>query len=455
MRMYDHKNWPQRAVIVYTILLVHIIWQCCTCSSAMKTSFIIFTERQMAASDIGILPDHCIVLSLYIWRHPGYLGVASGPSRSTSYHRTVYNPTSRHSENIHSDPLYRKSFWSPHREASGMGLAPSRSGCRFHTTHYVIVNEHEAHKKLLRPSARMPRRYCADELADFLELCPRNVRRFPAHPPHQCYQPHFNEEEEEDTTSERRGSFDPSNRPRSLSDLHQPGRPNRADCGLPINRGPARGPRGVWDGREGNRDDVPSRYCSQANTETVELPVRYTEPQVKPKTRHKAAPSMTETDSDSMASSSDQQNSSIDQYIQVIHYKEKYPKSRSKPSKQEPKPRAQLNVSRPGELFCSNVWRETVCCIICYLLLTVHSWKYSDPFTRTPEVLCGDRRNFQKDNHHCNTPPIRALRQSGQAEASPQWKTHKSPLGVCKKAPKRHRLWETRFSGLMKQRPMN
>ena len=61
--------------------------------------------------------------------------------------------------------------------------------------------------------------------------------------------------------------------------------------------------------------------------------------------------------------------------------------------------------------------------------------------------------NLQKDNHHCNTPPIWALWQSGQTEASTQWKTHESLLGVCKKAPKGlSRLWETRFSGLMKPR---
>ncbi|XP_035274220.1 transmembrane channel-like protein 3 [Anguilla anguilla] len=293
-------------------------------------------------------------------RHPGYLGGASGSCRSKSYHRMVYNPACRHSENVHSenvhsDPLFRKSFWPPHREASGMGPAQGLSGCRFHTTHYVIVNEHEAHKKLLRPSARIPRRYCAEELVDILELCPRNVRRYPAHPPHHCYQPHPNEEEEEERARERRGSFAQSHRPRSLSDLHQPARPYRVDSGLSVNRTPVRGPRGTWDDHAGNREDVPLRYRSQTNIETVELPVRYTEPQVKPKTRPKAAPSMTESDSDSLASSSDQQNSSTDQYIQVIHYKEKCPKSRGKPAKQEPKSSPQLNVPRPGELFCSNV----------------------------------------------------------------------------------------------------
>lgn len=44
---------------------------------------------------------------------------------------------------------------------------------------------------------------------------------------------------------------------------------------------------------------------------------------------------------------------------------------------------------------------------------------------------------FQKDNHHCNTPLIWAVWQSGQdgSSSSPQWKTHESLLGVCIKAP--------------------
>ena len=52
------------------------------------------------------------------------------------------------------------------------------------------------------------------------------------------------------------------------------------------------------------------------------------------------------------------------------------------------------------------------------------------------QIMFGDGRNLQKDNHHCNTRPIVALWQSGHTVASPQGKTHESPLGICKKAPK-------------------
>ncbi len=35
-------------------------------------------------------------------------------------------------------------------------------------------------------------------------------------------------------------------------------------------------------------------------------------------------------------------------------------------------------------------------------------------------VICGDRRNPQKDKHHCNTPPNCALCRCGQMQSSPQ-----------------------------------
>ncbi|KAG9352265.1 hypothetical protein JZ751_020678 [Albula glossodonta] len=291
--------------------------------------------------------------------HPGYPGGASSACRPKAYHRVLYNPSCCRSESIHSDPLFRKSFRPTHRDVSGMASAQSLTGCRFHTTRYVIVNEHEAHNKLLRSSVRIPRRYCADELVDIVELCPRNIRRFPgpvpARPPRQSYQPHLNEEEEDERASGRRDTFAQSHRPRSLSDLHQPTRLYRLDSGISGTRGPVRGLRGARHDREVPRADTSLQCQSKASREPAELLDRYNEPQVKPKTRHKMAQSLTESDSDSIASSSDQQNSSTDQYIQVIHYKEKCPKTRDKSAKLGPKASTHFNVPGPNELFCSNV----------------------------------------------------------------------------------------------------
>ncbi len=51
-------------------------------------------------------------------------------------------------------------------------------------------------------------------------------------------------------------------------------------------------------------------------------------------------------------------------------------------------------------------------------------------------IICGERRNLQKDKHHCNTPPIWALCWCGQTQSSPQWRHMKTHLEFAKKHPK-------------------
>ncbi len=48
-------------------------------------------------------------------------------------------------------------------------------------------------------------------------------------------------------------------------------------------------------------------------------------------------------------------------------------------------------------------------------------------------IICGDRRNLQKDKHHCNTPPIWALWRCGQTQSSLQWRHMKTHLEFAKK----------------------
>lgn len=83
--------------------------------------------------------------------------------------------------------------------------------------------------------------------------------------------------------------------------------------------------------------------------------LNYPEPRVKPKSKQKLEQSLTESDSISIESSSDPQNSSNDQYIQVIHSKDKYPKAGTKLTKKKTKNSVDLSMSEPGELVCSNV----------------------------------------------------------------------------------------------------
>ncbi|XP_071776954.2 transmembrane channel-like protein 3 [Centroberyx gerrardi] len=334
-------------------------------------------------------------------RHPPFLGGPSGTCRSKSYHHVAYNPPARYSDNIHSDPLYRKTIRPMHpAEAAGIITAQSYAGRRGHTTRYVIVNEHEARKKLLRSATRIPRHYRMEEPGEILELYPRNIKRYtprtPHHQPHphrsHPSQPHLSEEEEEEEEGKgmRRGSFGQAHRPRSLSDLHQPARfyiGERVESQLSMAKGghSARGRYGAQEADEEedaegetNWGDIEARSHSQTNVRGAEplliqtrrhVPspgrhgqsparTRHVEPQVKPKTRPKLEPSLTESDSASLASSSDQQNSSTDQYIQVIHNKERYLKSEArqgKLAKKKSKASFDLGVSGSNDLVCSKV----------------------------------------------------------------------------------------------------
>uniref|UniRef100_A0A673ZCK5 Transmembrane channel-like protein n=1 Tax=Salmo trutta TaxID=8032 RepID=A0A673ZCK5_SALTR len=299
-----------------------------------------------------------IRISLCHHRHPSYLGGPSGTCRSKSYHHVAYNPPTRYSsEKIHSDPIYRKTIRPMHSaEAAGIVTAQNYVGRRPYTTRYVIVNEHEARKKLLRSATRVPRHFRSeDPVGEIVELIPRNIKRYTPRAP--------DEEEEEEAGGKResrRGSFGQTHRPRSLSDLHQPARfyiGERLETKLPVASKDTNTARGRY-GSEAQKADWEDMETRPVHS-SPQGPGRRLEPQVKPKTsRSKLEPSLTESDSASLASSSDQQNSSTDQYIQVIHNKEKYLKSEARQGKlAKKKSKASMDLNVPGskDLVCSNV----------------------------------------------------------------------------------------------------
>uniref|UniRef100_A0A8C0YG63 Transmembrane channel-like protein n=1 Tax=Cyprinus carpio carpio TaxID=630221 RepID=A0A8C0YG63_CYPCA len=285
--------------------------------------------------------------------HSGYLGSTSGSCRSKSHHNMAYNPCTRYAGNIHSDPLFRKTLRPMHTEPAVI-TAQSYVGHRARSTRYVIVNEHEARKKLMHSKTRIPRHYrLADEPTEIVELYPRNVKCYIPRPPHRSHQPHLSEEEEEEDpkSSTKRGSLRQPKRPRPPSDLHQTARFYIGDT---INSQLSMG-QGLYGDEE--EDDQEEDWVNdpQTNIRGPESAHRCSEPYVKPKTKHKVEPSLTESDSASLASSSDQQNSSTDQYIQVIHNKKKYLKSSAKLTKTKSKSSVKLNVPGTNDLVCSNV----------------------------------------------------------------------------------------------------
>uniref|UniRef100_A0A8C0UU60 Transmembrane channel-like protein n=1 Tax=Cyanistes caeruleus TaxID=156563 RepID=A0A8C0UU60_CYACU len=261
-----------------------------------------------------------------------------------------YTPVTfkKHTEDVHSDPLFRKATRQVNSDAHGAG-APVFLGCRPYATRYFLVNENESRKKSLRSSSRLQRHFRKEESGDIIELYPRHIRRYVVRTPHQMYSPHPSEDEDEEELE--REFMNRSHRPRSLSDLRPAPRfyiGDRADGHILMSKDLARVHYKSWDdGFELDLDRPPYAY--------KKVHLNYLEPRVKPKSKQKLEQSLTESDSISIASSSDPQTSSNDQYIQVIHTKDKYPKAGAKLNKKKSKNSVDLSMSEPSELVCSNV----------------------------------------------------------------------------------------------------
>ncbi|XP_027500474.1 transmembrane channel-like protein 3 [Corapipo altera] len=244
----------------------------------------------------------------------------------------------KHTEDIHSEPLFRKAIRQVNPDALGAG-APVFVECRPYATRYFLVNENEPRKKSLRSTSRLQRHFRKEESGDIIELYPRHVRRYVVRTPYEMYSSHPSEDDEDEEEFGRE-LMSRSHRPRSLSDL-------RPAPQFYIGEHAARVHCKSWDdGFELDLDRPPYAY--------KKVHLNYPEPRVKPKSKQKQEQSLTESDSISIESSSDPQNSSNDQYIQVIHSKDKYPKPGTKLTKKKSK-NSDLSMSEPNELICSNV----------------------------------------------------------------------------------------------------
>ncbi|KAF7241550.1 Transmembrane channel-like protein 3 [Varanus komodoensis] len=259
-------------------------------------------------------------------------------------------------EDVHSDPLFRKSLRQINPEAHGTSGVPPFVGRRAHTARYFIVNEREPRNKILRSTTRLPRNLRMDDSGEIVELYPRNFRRYVVRTPHRVYSPHFSEEEEEEEF--RRSMAGRSHRPRSLSDLRAAPRfyiGERADSQILTSKALSKMRYKSWEDGFGLTFDKPPHVHRKIHVKNIELDQPYLEHHVKAKSKHKTEPSPTESDSISVDSSSDQPTSGNDQYIQVIHSKEKYLKPGAKQTRKKSKTAIDLNMTEANELICSNV----------------------------------------------------------------------------------------------------
>lgn len=266
------------------------------------------------------------------------MGRLAGACRSKSYHHLASNPPTRGSDSAHSEPTCRRTVRSLH---------PASAQCcgvrRGHATRYLIVNEHVPREKLLRSATRIPRHYLIAEPPEILELCPHNA---------ECFAPQWDEERSKGKKRMQELRFYADHQSHSYIGEHIKNH-GAADKGRDNN--PRRyGKTKQEDGEEGTDHLGPRFHSSVTEEDGLQLylmrqsPVRSKHLKTKIRARQE---SQSESDSVSPGSSSDPQNSSPDQYIQVIHNRPDAP-----PSKMSQKRSGfRLNVTESHDLVCSNV----------------------------------------------------------------------------------------------------
>ncbi|KPP62711.1 transmembrane channel-like protein 3-like [Scleropages formosus] len=264
--------------------------------------------------------------------HPG-----ESDSSDKLYHQGTNRPAGLYTDHTRFKSLYRKATRPVHRKS----------------TQYVIVNEHGAHRKPLQPASSAPRCSRPKELADVMELYPQHGCWPTTFSP---YQPYLTEEEEEgvETPSIQQFSFSQTLQPQSLSNLTHPVNFYVEDVA------PHKPARGLHRSQvKPDWQDLTLQMHSHPDVRSRKPPSResmlHSKMKAKPKNRHKVEVCLTESDSASLASSSDPQNSSSDQYIQVIHSKEKYLKPCNSLPNNTPRAGTDLNMSATNELIYSNV----------------------------------------------------------------------------------------------------
>ncbi|XP_068394132.1 transmembrane channel-like protein 3 [Eschrichtius robustus] len=248
----------------------------------------------------------------------------------------------KHIEDVHSEPLFPKDLQQIDHGSRVSALVPR--GRRSRAPRYYMVNERDPHQK--NHSTFWPeRRFKIDIFGDPVEMYPRNMQ--------QCMpwaSPQLSEEEEE---MQRRKVSRRAFYPRSLTDLH--GAPH-------FYVGKSLGSQGLtpelqrrthyksWnDGVEGQLDR-PMYVHKKPRYRNFQHPQH----PLKPRVKAKFEPSVTESDSMSAASSSDQQNSSTDQCLQVARSQPKFPRSAGQFGRRKAISRQELTTDL-NDLICSNV----------------------------------------------------------------------------------------------------
>ncbi|XP_045416545.1 transmembrane channel-like protein 3 [Lemur catta] len=281
-------------------------------------------------------------------RYPRGLYASTGDLRKGRSRTPV--TFSKHREDVHSEPLFRKDFRQIDASLQGPGdSALVAQGPRPPSPRYYIISERDSHQKN-HPTFWPERHFKIDAAGDIVEVYPRNVRPHVSWVPPQPRSPQLSEEEEE---RPRRDLTKRSFPLRSLTDLHRApyfymGERSESQTQAPEHQG--RVHYQSWNDGLGGQPDRPMYVHRRPRSRNFRYPQHPLKPRVKPRFE----PPVTESDSMSAASSSDQQNSSTDQYLQVTHSQGRFPRAVGPPSRRKAESGPELALDLDN-LICSNV----------------------------------------------------------------------------------------------------
>lgn len=256
----------------------------------------------------------------------------------------------KRTEDVRSEPLYRKDFQQMDRPLRGPGLpAVASRGPRSHAPRYYIINERDSHQKT-HPTFWPEGHFRMDALEDLVEMCPRTTRQAVSRAPQQGPSPQLSEEEE---GAPRREPVERSLHPQCLTGLQGAAHFYVGDRSESRTLAPEYQGRvhfKSWDhGFEAplDRPVYGHRKPRSRNFQSAQHPPKL-------RGKPKVEPSLTESDSMSAASSSDQQNGGDDRCLQVTRSQAKFPRSVRQLGKRKAISRQEL-IADLSDLICSNV----------------------------------------------------------------------------------------------------
>ncbi|ELW70708.1 Transmembrane channel-like protein 3 [Tupaia chinensis] len=254
-------------------------------------------------------------------------------------------------EDVHSESLFRKEF-QPVSPSSRHGPETSARVARGHRSHaprYYIVNERDPHPEP-HPTLWPERHFKIDTVGDTVEMYPESMQPYVSRVPLQPHSPQLSEDEE---AIPRGGLIQWPFLPHPLTDLQRAPHfyvGERLDSRTLVPEHQERMRRRPWDDVFEGPPGRPTFVHKKPRSQHCWSP----QPPLKPRAKPRFEPSFTESDSVSAASSSDQQTSSADQYLQVTHSQVKCPRADGRLGRRKARPRQEL-MADLSDLICSDV----------------------------------------------------------------------------------------------------